>query len=76
MPDEDGEVIMVLVYAQESGKWVSVEDHPLGTTTIEAEISASDDKINITILMTESFEKSSIPNGINQDVFKMTKLKQ
>lgn len=76
MLDEDGEAIMVLVYAQESGKWISVEDHPLGTTTIEAEISASDDQINVTILMTESFEKSSIPNGINQDVFKMTKSKQ
>jgi len=69
----EGETSFVLAYDTALDKWISSKANIFGTNSIEGIFSNSGGTINVKIIITETFELSEVPDGINETVIELTR---
>jgi hypothetical protein len=71
--DEDGGTTFELEYDPTTSQWKSKQNLSQGTKTVIGEFSNSNGKIHVNITVTETYEKSEMPDGINETVIELTR---
>lgn len=71
--DEDGGTVFKLDYDAPTGQWKSKKNFSQGTNIVMGEFSKLSGKIHVRITVTETYEKSEVPDGINETVIELTR---
>lgn len=73
--EEDGEDNLKITYNPKTGLWESKKENMWGMEIVEGKITSTNDIITIKVLITATFEKTKIPDGVNIFSFEFTKSK-
>lgn len=60
-------------YDPSTGEWLGEKEHEYGRILTTADFSKTDDQVKVKIVMTETHEKTEVPDGVNETTFELIK---